>query len=183
MLPKTCRFSWGHLARFGELAATGSLQEFQDYCQAIDFWGNLLYHATSSAIKCGRVDILEYLEPQNLAASHGFDRWGGAHEPGVIVACQKGHLEVVKYACQNGALERSDSIEYSSSIIAACEHGHLEIVKYLHEHTEEDIRCNGDRGLALAVQNHHVDVAKYILHVIDSSDEIISAAREMVANA
>lgn len=165
------------------LISNGDLIAFCDYFESLR--PSTQYHryqATSRAIVHGRLEILQCLEPDNSAAHDEWD-WGRAYGDSVAIACELGYLEVVKYMCENGALGRSESIEYSSSIIAACEYGHLQIAKYLHKHTEEDIRCNGDCALQLATENGHVEVVRYILQVIDTDQDVISAARELVRKA
>lgn len=58
-------------------------------------------------------------------------------------ACEKGHLEVVKYLCGHPDINMNDKNEYhNTALYIACISNHFDTFKYLYEHTDIDIRRN-----------------------------------------
>ena len=104
----------------------------------------------------------------------------------LINACNKGHLDVVKYLLTSDELkEHADIHAYNGSgFKRACEFGHLDVVKYLltsdelKEHT--DIHAENDYGFKHAFWYGHLDVVKYLIfdYNIEKTKEIVVFLKE-----
>ena len=52
----------------------------------------------------------------------------------MFIACQNGHIEIVKYLVEHGADINKRNNDGWSPLLIVCFNGHIEIVKYLMEH-------------------------------------------------
>lgn len=74
-------------------------------------------------------------------------------------ACEKGHLNVVKYLHKLGALI-SEGDDYALRL--ACKEGHLEVVKYLVSQGA-NVEAKYDDPMKKAVEAGHFEIVKYLL--------------------
>ena len=73
-------------------------------------------------------------------------------------AASRGHLEVVRFLLKNG----ENIVEHlESALVCASACGHLEVVKFLVE-TGADIRLGIDGAAWWASENGHLDIVKYL---------------------
>jgi ankyrin repeat protein/CHAT domain-containing protein len=82
----------------------------------------------------------------------------------LIIACQDGCMEMVKYLVTSGA--RSDvlaKVPKASAIMAAIENNHIDIVKYLMDNNRDDMASDGWFPLGVAAGEGNLEMVKYLL--------------------
>ena len=96
---------------------------------------------------------------------------------------QAGHLEIVKYAVDQGADVQND---YHFPLRWAASHGHLETVKYLVE-SGSDIHALNNCALRWSTEDGHLEIVKYLiengantvaLYVNEDEENYIEEARK-----
>lgn len=84
-------------------------------------------------------------------------------------ACEKGHLEVVRYLLTSDELVEKCNINVENDypFRIACMHGHFELVKYLCTSSEftqhSNIHANNEHGICAAYENNHMDIIKFLV--------------------
>ena len=91
----------------------------------------------------------------------------------IYVACQNGHIEVVKYLVEHGAnINKGNNNNNATPLDIACEKGHEKVVKYLVEHGayihEGD---NNDKSLFITNQNRQNNIEKYLIGIETSKNK------------
>merc|ERR1711988_543390 len=82
----------------------------------------------------------------------------------LILACNGGHLEVVKYLVEKGADVHARDSLHDSTLMVACKVGHLELTKYLVE-KGVDIHARNIRNMTafdFASMYGHADISTYL---------------------
>lgn len=100
----------------------------------------------------------------------------------LIIACENGHLEILKYLHKKGAkIDITDS-QKKSAFTYGCENGHLEVVKYLHQNGAKD-QQDCVTGAMLASEKGDLEIVHYlhennlIVDVLQNSDETLKISR------
>ena len=79
----------------------------------------------------------------------------------LLLACEHGHLEIVKYIVERG-VDVNAYVQDMTILTMPCEKGHLEVVKYLVE-SGADIHADYDIAIQVASQCGHLEVVKYLV--------------------
>jgi ankyrin repeat protein len=100
-------------------------------------------------------------------------------DPGIVAASRNGHVDVVKFLIQRGALVDNRGVKEthcrvfkSTALIEASDRGHFEIVKLLVQHGAElGLKANnGDTALMRARAGKHLGIVDFL---IDSGDGVV----------
>lgn len=107
------------------------------------------------------------LDPTQPACIHYHD------DHAIIVACENGHLDVVKYLLHSKEIPENLLLPYDNygAFRAACYYGKLHIVQYLLTDKElvekgipfADIHANSDESLLFSLHQGHIEIAEYLL--------------------
>ena len=85
----------------------------------------------------------------------------------LMLACQYGHLNMVKYLVKTGGanVKCRDVYNSDSPLSIACKHGHVDVVEYLIGLGKINVNAkfNGNTVLALAIAYDHLDVVKVLV--------------------
>jgi ankyrin repeat protein len=119
---------------------------------------NVLFIATYN----NHVSLVSYLLQHtdvNQANNHGVTP--------LLIAAQKGHLEVVKYLVTQGqAAVNQATNDGATPLLIAAQKGHLEVVKYLVAQGKADVNQayeDSATPLFVAAQEGHLEVVKYLV--------------------
>lgn len=103
------------------------------------------------AIKCGRLDVFQYLESNNKNIVGNYNDY-------LYWACFRGHLQIVEYLVTRGA----DISYYDHKAIKyAVDGGHIDVVKYLAERGEDTL-MEDNYLLKCAMLRGHLEIVKYL---------------------
>ena len=93
------------------------------------------------------------------------------------LACENGHLNVVKYLVENGA---NIHVGIERPLRSACREGHLKVVKYLVEHGANIRETNDEYALVVAAEEGHLAVVQYLVeqgaHIQGQYNEALRSA-------
>jgi ankyrin repeat protein len=83
----------------------------------------------------------------------------------IILACKKGHLDIVKLLYENGSPIDDEAKDGFTGFIYACSGGYLELVEYLFIHGANINHHNKeyDTGFTLACYNGHLEIVKFLI--------------------
>ena len=116
------------------------------------------HQAFRLALKFGDLPVIKLMFDQNdEGVRELYDTFYGVHST-MRWAARYGHLDIVKYAWEQGGGSAEDSYFRSNSMYAAALKGHLDIVKYLHS-----MGLSPFIGLEDAFDGGHLDTIKYLL--------------------
>ena len=110
----------------------------------------------------GCLPIAKYLVETAHADVNARDHYG--HTP-IMIACDHGNIEIVKYLCENGADLTLKDQEKFTPFIWACLKDHINIVKYFIEERHFNINENDFKTKLLDYVNEkrHTEIYKYLL--------------------
>lgn len=103
---------------------------------------------------------LNQAETYQKMISMGIDIKAG-NDNALIVAAQRGNLEIVKLLVESGANVKSQD---NFAIRLASEFGYLDIVKYLYE-SAANIKADGNYAIIWACKNGHLPVVEFLTSV------------------
>ncbi|AUV58851.1 ankyrin repeat protein [Bandra megavirus] len=103
---------------------------------------------------------LNQVETYQKMISMGIDIRAG-NDNALIVAAQKGNLEIVKYLVESGANVKSQD---NCAIRLASEFGHLDVVEYLYK-AGANIKADGNYAIIWACKNGHFPVVEFLTSV------------------
>ena len=134
--------------------------------------GKLYAKSLLNACRDGVLDKVKSLIENNAVDIESKD---GFNQTPLSVACEKGHLEVVKFLVKHNADIESKDFLNRTPLRLACEEGHLKVVKLLVE-CNADIENKDKQGmtpLSWACREGHLEVVKFLAEHsadIDSKD-------------
>ena len=92
------------------------------------------------------------------------DEWTRRDVTALYIACQKGHLELVRLLVEKGAGVDIEGCNMFTPLYMACQKGHLEIVQVLLEMGADINKSNGGwTSLIIACVRGHLDVVRLLL--------------------
>ena len=115
------------------------------------------------ASKYGSIDVVRLLLSQTPKPLLNTLSYYG--ENAMILACRKGHLDIVKLLYENGSPIDQEAKDGFTGFIYACSGGYLELVEYLFVHGANINHHNKeyDTGFTLACYNGHLEIVKFLI--------------------
>ena len=105
------------------------------------------------AIKTGNLSQVEYL----IGAAGEI-----ITERNLIESCRYGHIDIVKYLCEDGKFHPTRKTDVKA-MLWACQNGHLDVVKYLFELLDLDpVTCHWHYMVMTAEECGNIDTADYL---------------------
>ena len=104
--------------------------------------GRALVHLAAAS---NQVPVLKYLHTPEVGAN--FSAKDEAGYTAVLVACEHGHADVVRYLHSSvGADFSAKNGSGEAAAMKACEHGHADVVRYLHINVGTDFSAKNGSG-------------------------------------
>ena len=114
--------------------------------------------------KAGLLEVTDALLKEDVSkVTDEVGNWGVAP---IYIACEYGHLELVRLLVEKGAYVNRPRNDDASPLSIACEYGHLEIVRLLADRSGPYMnrqRNNGATPLSIACEYGHLEVARLLL--------------------
>jgi ankyrin repeat protein len=120
-----------------------------------------------NACKTGNIDIIKCMlnKSKNKLVVH-IDKY-------VILSCQYGYIEIVKYLT-DFLSDEQQNVCYNKSFQMACDKGNLDIVMFLVEMENNNININYDNDCSFcsACYKGHIEIVKYLLSIPNNNINI-----------
>ncbi|KAL6602306.1 ankyrin [Neocallimastix sp. 'constans'] len=83
----------------------------------------------------------------------------------LMFAAQNGHLKIVRYLCDQGAVISEKNDQGCNALMIAAEYGHLDVLEYLHNQGLSIHVKNREKmtALILAAKNGHLPIVQYLV--------------------
>jgi hypothetical protein len=112
------------------------------------------------AAKDGEVEsVRELLQCEGVNVRYHEELWDGAPITALVVACERGHVEIARLLLEHGGETRQ---ELEGAFWRAARDGHAELVKMLMERGA-DASARDNNAVRWAARNGHVNVVKLLL--------------------
>jgi len=163
--------------------ALNNRQFFYFICSRISFYPSIVcFNAFNLSSKTGLVDVFNFFikHTHMIQYSSGDKDFSFIKEKDyfnfLLNACQGGHFDIIDklFLMENSSLiiKPINTIAHSNiAFDTACENGYLKIVELLMHRTEMNNVNNWDNAMKKTIDNHHFDVAVYLVTETNRRDK------------